>query len=56
MASSVPKGMFTAVEVRKHRDTLMAARTHGQQAIPVTLGYKVAVWIDEVRFIDNIVL
>jgi len=34
---------------RKHRDTLMAARTHGQQAIPVTLGYKVAVWIDDVR-------
>ncbi|MEO8358631.1 MAG: adenylosuccinate lyase family protein [Vicinamibacteria bacterium] len=33
----------------KHRDTLIAARTHGQQAIPVTLGYKVAVWIDEVR-------
>jgi 3-carboxy-cis,cis-muconate cycloisomerase len=34
---------------RKHRDTLMAARTHGQQALPVTLGYKVAVWIDDVR-------
>jgi 3-carboxy-cis,cis-muconate cycloisomerase len=34
---------------RKHRDTLMAARTHGQQAIPVTLGYKVAVWIDDLR-------
>ncbi len=34
---------------RKHRDTLMAARTHGQQAIPITLGYKVAVWIDDLR-------
>lgn len=34
---------------RKHRDTLMAARTHGQQAIPITLGYKVAVWIDNIR-------
>jgi len=34
---------------KKHRGTLMAARTHGQQAIPVTLGYKVAVWIDEIR-------
>lgn len=33
----------------KHRDTLIAARTHGQQAIPITLGYKVAVWVDEVR-------
>ena len=37
------------VLARKHRETLMAARTHGQQAIPVTLGYKVAVWIDEIR-------
>jgi 3-carboxy-cis,cis-muconate cycloisomerase len=37
------------VLARKHRGTLMAARTHGQQAIPVTLGYKVAVWIDEIR-------
>ncbi len=37
------------VLARKHRNTLMAARTHGQQAIPVTLGYKVAVWIDEIR-------
>ena len=33
----------------KHRDTLMAGRTHGQQAIPITLGYKVAVWIDDIR-------
>ena len=37
------------VLAKKHRDTLMAARTHGQQAIPVTLGYKVAVWIDDIR-------
>lgn len=34
---------------RKHRDTLMAARTHGQLAIPVTLGYKLAVWIDDIH-------
>ena len=37
------------VLAKKHRDTLMAARTHGQQAIPVTFGYKVAVWIDDIR-------
>jgi adenylosuccinate lyase len=37
------------VLARKHRTTLMAARTHGQQAIPITLGYKVAVWIDDLR-------
>ena len=32
-----------------HRDTLMAGRTHGQQALPITFGYKVAVWVAEVR-------
>lgn len=34
---------------RAHRDTPMAGRTHGQQAQPVTFGYKVAVWIAEIR-------
>src|SRR5215468_7515344 len=28
-------------------DMPMAARTHGQHAVPATFGYKVAVWIDE---------
>lgn len=28
-------------------ETLMAARTHGQHAVPTTFGCKVAVWIDE---------
>ena len=32
---------------RKHRDTVMAGRTHGQHALPVTFGYKAAVWLDE---------
>jgi 3-carboxy-cis,cis-muconate cycloisomerase len=30
---------------RKHRDTPMAGRTHLQQALPITFGYKVAVWL-----------
>ncbi|MGN6585144.1 MAG: class-II fumarase/aspartase family protein [Rhizobiaceae bacterium] len=30
---------------RAHRDTPMAGRTHLQQALPVTFGYKVAVWL-----------
>jgi len=30
-----------------HRDTVMAGRTHGQQALPITFGFKVAVWIGE---------
>lgn len=32
----------------RHRDTVMAGRTHGQQAIPTTFGYRVAVWLQEV--------
>ena len=34
---------------RKHRDTTMAGRTHGQHALPITFGFKVAVWVDELR-------
>ncbi len=34
---------------RDHRTTPMAGRTHGQQAQPVTFGYKVAIWLDELR-------
>jgi 3-carboxy-cis,cis-muconate cycloisomerase len=30
---------------RKHRDTPMAGRTHLQQALPVTFGYKTAIWL-----------
>ncbi len=35
------------VLARKYRDTPMAGRTHGQHALPITFGFKVAVWIDE---------
>jgi adenylosuccinate lyase len=31
----------------RHRDTLMVGRTHGQHALPVTLGFKMAAWLDE---------
>ena len=34
---------------REHRDTPMAGRTHSQHAIPITFGYKLAVWVDELR-------
>src|SRR3990172_2168768 len=30
---------------RTYRDTPIAGRTHGQQALPTTFGYKVAVWL-----------
>jgi 3-carboxy-cis,cis-muconate cycloisomerase len=33
----------------KHRDTVMAGRTHGQQALPITFGFKVAVWLAEIQ-------
>lgn len=30
---------------RRHRDTAMAGRTHLQQALPITFGYKTAIWL-----------
>ncbi len=36
-----------AALAEEHRDTLMAGRTHGQHAIPVTFGFKAAAWLDE---------
>ena len=33
----------------EHRDTVMAGRTHGQQALPITFGYKLAVFVAELR-------
>jgi adenylosuccinate lyase len=32
---------------RRHRLTVMAGRTHGQHALPVTFGFKCAAWLDE---------
>ncbi len=32
-----------------HRDTFMAGRTHGQQGLPITFGYKATIWAWEVR-------
>jgi 3-carboxy-cis,cis-muconate cycloisomerase len=38
-----------AALARRHRDTVMAGRTHGQHALPITFGFKLAVWVDELR-------
>ena len=38
--------MALANLAEKHRDTAMAGRTHLQQALPVTFGYKCAIWLD----------
>lgn len=32
---------------REHRDTVMMGRTNDQQAMPITLGFKMATWVDE---------
>ncbi|MDH4317278.1 MAG: adenylosuccinate lyase family protein [Desulfobulbaceae bacterium] len=33
----------------RHKNTPMAARTHGQQALPTTFGFKVSIWLGEIR-------
>jgi adenylosuccinate lyase len=39
----------------RHRDTVMAGRTHAQQALPITFGFKVAVWVGEcLRHIERL--
>jgi len=38
-----------AALARAHRDTPMAGRSHLQQALPVTFGYKAAVWLSGIE-------
>lgn len=40
-------GDVVARLAREHRSSVMAARTHGQQAVPTTFGAKVATWLAE---------
>jgi len=35
-------------KAQKHKGTLMMGRTHGQHALPITLGFKFAVWMREI--------
>ena len=37
------------VIAEREKSTVMLGRTHGQAAVPITFGLKVAVWIDEMR-------
>lgn len=32
---------------KENQNLVMAGRTHGQHAVPITLGYKIAIWADE---------
>ncbi|PMR74029.1 class-II fumarase/aspartase family protein [Billgrantia endophytica] len=34
---------------KEHRDTVMAGRTHLQHALPITFGYKAAVWLSSLE-------
>ncbi|MCH4009524.1 class-II fumarase/aspartase family protein [Companilactobacillus sp.] len=34
-------------QTQRYRSTLMIGRTHGIQAIPITFGFKLAIWLDE---------
>jgi 3-carboxy-cis,cis-muconate cycloisomerase len=34
---------------KEHKDSIQAGRTHGQHAVPITFGYKAAVWVNEIR-------
>lgn len=36
-------------KAKKYRDLVMVGRTHGQYAIPITLGLKMAVWLAEIH-------
>ncbi len=47
-ALEVLHGTISELALR-HRYTLMAGRTHGIHAEPTTFGFKLAVWVDELR-------
>jgi 3-carboxy-cis,cis-muconate cycloisomerase len=34
---------------REHKESIQAGRTHGQHAVPITFGFKVAVWVREIQ-------
>jgi adenylosuccinate lyase len=36
-------------QARKHKHTVMVGRSHGIHAEPITFGFKLAVWLEEVR-------
>ncbi|PDH24825.1 MAG: adenylosuccinate lyase [Marine Group II euryarchaeote MED-G35] len=47
---SLLKLIETLCEIaEREKSTVMLGRTHGQAAVPITFGLKVAVWIDEMR-------
>ncbi|WP_454675274.1 adenylosuccinate lyase [Achromobacter pestifer] len=47
LRDAVAVGQELSRLAQAHRDTPMAGRTHGVQALPITFGHKCAVWLDE---------
>jgi adenylosuccinate lyase len=44
-----------AMLAKKHRDTIMVGRTHGQFAIPITFGFKIAGYLSEmIRYLERL--
>ena len=41
----LPRILFRPCQ--KHRNTVMSGRTHVVHALPITFGYKAAIWVDE---------
>ncbi|GGP07871.1 adenylosuccinate lyase [Oceanobacillus neutriphilus] len=35
--------------IEENKEVVLAGRTHGQQALPITFGYKAAVWLSEIN-------
>jgi len=56
----VEEGLRNVIKVladlaRKHRDTVMLGRTHGQAAVPITFGLKMAVYaVETMRHLERI--
>ncbi|ARF18036.1 adenylosuccinate lyase [Sporosarcina ureae] len=49
LLTQLQKFLATLIKLaREHEDTIMPGRTHGQHALPITLGYKIAIWADEI--------
>jgi adenylosuccinate lyase len=55
-ARDVSRALAACVDLaRRHRDTLMCGRTHGQPGLPITFGFKCAVWAAELdRHLDRL--
>jgi adenylosuccinate lyase len=50
LIADLERAMIATAELcRRHRDTVMAGRTHGQQGLPITFGFKAAGWLAELR-------